>query len=383
MNLHLVALPHTRVEPEFVHCAYTQKVAKFARMMGDRHGLYVYAPEGEPLAPAELVPILSDAERVATFGPDDPNRLPAWPTDDQFRVFNHRAAVAIRERLEPGDAVLLAAGWSQAAVARGLPAETLVVEPGVGYEGPFARFCAFESYAWMHYLYGKKGIGGGEWGNGAGAQDGRWYDAVIPNYFDPAEFPHLNDGSGEHLLFVGRLIRRKGLSAAADVARAAGLPLVVAGAGATSWKNGAFVESPEVRIEGDVHYAGPVGVEERAELMAGARSLLAPTTYLEPFGGVAVEAMLAGTPALTTDWGAFTETVPERWRFRTLQEAVDKVAFAASEDPEATRARAVARYSLDAVAPRYDLWLERLDDLRGDGWYELRSSGVRLRAVAS
>jgi hypothetical protein len=32
-----------------------------------------------------------------------------------------------------------------------------VVEPGIGYEGVFSQFRAFESYAWMHFIYGMTG----------------------------------------------------------------------------------------------------------------------------------------------------------------------------------------------------------------------------------
>jgi len=56
---------------------------------------------------------------------------------------------------------------------------------------------------------------------------------------------------------------------------------------------------------------GSVGVEERANLLANAQVTLVPTTYLEPFGGVVIESMLAGTPVVTTDFGAFPELVTE------------------------------------------------------------------------
>jgi len=364
MRLHVVALPHTRVEDSFCWCAYTSKLLKFARMMGEPgsdYDIFVYAPEGPPITGGSLVPCLSEKKRIAIFGEDDSNRLPNWPTFEQSVDFNFNVIAALKERVEKEDLILLTAGWTHKPIADNFTAH-IVCEPGVGYEGILPNsHCAFESYAWMHYVYSKKGI-----------QDGRWFDAVIPNFFDPAEFPVLNGGKGDYLLFLGRIVQRKGPDIASQIAEAAGLPLVVAGAGGK--QVGDDIVAPEVTIK-NAKYVGTVNIKERAELLAGARALLFPTTYIEPFGGVMVEAMMAGTPVISTDWGAPVEINKDGvsgFRVRTLAEAIRAVEDADKLNPAYIRHRAIVRYSLKAVASQYKRWFDQLSTLWGEGWYAAR-----------
>jgi hypothetical protein len=245
----------------------------------------------------ELVTLHTEDERQRWYPGLNPSNVATlggtWDcTMEPWQVMNARAITQLRERLEPHDLILLAGGWAHHPVANAFPAHT-VCEYGVGYYGWFTNFVCFESHAWRHHCYGKKDI-----------QDGRWYDTVIPNYFDPAELPQGRSG-GDYLVYLGRLIARKGLVAAVDVARESGMPLLVAGPGAAQVSEGLIVCEDGLRLEGDIHYVGTVGIRERAELLGNALALLCPTGYIEPFGGVAVEAQMCGTPAIASDWGAF------------------------------------------------------------------------------
>lgn len=363
-TLHLVALPHTQVSSKFCTCAYTAKVLKFCKMMGSFYKIMLYAPKGPEVPGATLVHCLTNDERVATFGADDSGRLPAWPTHEQTAQFNKNAVAALTRYSVPSDLVLLTAGATHKSIADALPGRTYI-EPGVGYEGIFTNFCAFESSAWMHHVYAQRGIA-----------DGRFFDEVIPNYFDLDDFPIVNSApkEGKYLMFLGRLIARKGLHIAAEIAKAAGMPLLVAGPGGRM-KDGKLI-GDGVTIEGDIKYVGTLNVEERSAYLAGARALLVPTTYIEPFGGVAVESMLCGTPVIATPWGAFRETVRPGitgFHFRTLQEGVDAVRDVNHISPTEVRETAARHYSLDAVRPQFTNWFERLETLKQGGWYARRN----------
>ncbi|MFI5942728.1 glycosyltransferase [Streptomyces uncialis] len=119
-------------------------------------------------------------------------------------------------------------------------------------------------------------------------------------------------GSGEHLLYLGRLAETKGvrlLMAAWDEITAdggVGVPLVIAGAGplereVTAWAAG----------RDDVRFAGLYDPARCRRAIARSVAVVAPSTWLEAFGLVVVEAMAAGVPVVAAGHGAFVELVED------------------------------------------------------------------------
>jgi glycosyltransferase involved in cell wall biosynthesis len=368
MRLHIVSLPHTRTTHDYLTCAYTQKVVKGAKMfLAEGHEVILYSSDENTAPCTEHVPVVTQADReLWGFGDVfDTAQTPfLWDANQPYwATMNARTIDGIRARLvDEHDLLLFLAGWCHHPIATQFP-RLHSLEWGVGYEGVFSRFCAFESYAWMHHVYGLRE-----------RKNGHYYDAVIPNFFDPDDFPSRRRRKGDYLLFIGRVIERKGPHVAAMIAERLGRKLVIAGPGVVE-HGPDFVVSSEngFRIESKagIEYVGQVGVEERAELMAKAAAVLVPTIYIEPFGGVAVEAMLADTPAVTSDWGAFTETVEPGLtgeRFRTLAEGAAAVERAMRIPSGVIRRRALERYSLAAVGKQFTQWFERVDGLWGKGW---------------
>jgi glycosyltransferase involved in cell wall biosynthesis len=106
--------------------------------------------------------------------------------------------------------------------------------------------------------------------------------------------------------------------------------------------------------------------------MGNAIATFVPTLYLEPFGNVNIESQACGTPVITTDWGAFTETVVEGvtgFRCRSVEEFILATQNVKNLDRKAIRDRAVSLYSVDVIAKQYEKYFNRLMTLWGDGWY--------------
>lgn len=373
-SLHLVALPHTTLTEKDSSCAYSMKCLKAVPMWrAEGHRVILYGPDEIACEPDEHVIITTEADRLrwGYGGPKgyDTTKPFLWDASQPYWFeSNTRTIDALKERLpqdKRGHFLCLIAGWTQQPVAHAVAGPNynnpITIEWGVGYEGIFSEFCAFESYAWMHHVYGLQKI-----------VNGRAFDSVIPNFFDASQFSAARKPSADYVLYLGRIIQRKGPHIAAEIAKRVGLPLKVAGPGALEVSDGRILGTDNVEIIGDVEHVGPVGFGKRNELMRNAAAVIVPTVYVEPFGGVAVEAMLAGAPVIASDWGSFTEIVtPEvGGRFRTPKQAVEVFKHCQTLDRKKIRKYALERYSLEAVGPHFTRWFDQLNTLWGKGWYE-------------
>ena len=132
--------------------------------------------------------------------------------------------------------------------------------------------------------------------------------AVIHHGIDAEDFP-FGDGSGGYLLFLGRMAPEKGPDRAAVVARKAGVPLIMAAKMREPWERAFFDAEVAPLLSDDIRYLGEVPHERKLELIAGARALLNPIRWHEPFGLVMTEALACGTPVISFAEGAAPEII--------------------------------------------------------------------------
>jgi hypothetical protein len=131
---------------------------------------------------SEHVTIMKAEERERLFPLPNPAQLPTVSFDPDlplWKIANHRAIAEILSREQRGDFLCLIGGTAQKPIYEAVGNKnSLTVEYGIGYYGVFEPFRVFESYTHQAAVYAR-------WNNDP---DGNSYDAVIPNYFDPADF---------------------------------------------------------------------------------------------------------------------------------------------------------------------------------------------------
>lgn len=191
------------------------------------------------------------------------------------------------------------------------------------------------------------------------------FQGVVYNGLDLSQ-PIFQTQKEDYLLFLGRLDQDKGAHTAVAIAQALDLPLVMAGRIAPS-ERAWYERHVAPHLDGvKRRYVGEVTGVPKWELYAGARALLFPIQWAEPFGLVMIEAMAAGTPVVGTRKGSVPEVVEDGVTGALVDDPGDLDALvqatkaALDLDPRACRARVERLFSADKMVDDYLAVYERV-----------------------
>jgi glycosyltransferase involved in cell wall biosynthesis len=179
------------------------------------------------------------------------------------------------------------------------------------------------------------------------------YLGTTYNGIDPERFTFV-PAPGDYLLFLARFHEEKGAHLAIEIAKRAGVRLVMA---AIPQDERYFGEMVEPHIDGDrVRFVGHVAGAERDALLGGALALVHMTTRPERFGLTMIEAMSCGTPVLGARMGSIPEIVVDGttgFLCADVDAAVANVPKLAALDRAACRAHVEANFTVERMIDRY------------------------------
>lgn len=164
----------------------------------------------------------------------------------------------------------------------------------------------------------------------------------VYNGLDPEEYI-FNEHKENYFLFLSKTSRKeKGLELALRIAKKTKINLKVAGGRGISFNS-------------KIKYYGEVGGKEKAELIAGAKALLFPINWEEPFGLVLIESLVSGTPVIAAPRGAVPEIINDKVGFLCHNENdyINAIETIDSIDPQKCREHVLQNFTSEIMAKNY------------------------------
>jgi len=166
----------------------------------------------------------------------------------------------------------------------------------------------------------------------------------------------LPPATSDYLAFLGRIAPEKGPDRAIRIARACGLPLRIA-AKVDRADRHYFdtVVRPMLGSPG-VQMIGEISERDKPAFLCGARALLMPIEWPEPFGLVMIEALSCGTPVIAFNRGAVPEVIEHGLTGFIVEDeaaAIEAVRRLDHLDRSAVRARFEQRFTAQRMAQDY------------------------------
>jgi glycosyltransferase involved in cell wall biosynthesis len=185
--------------------------------------------------------------------------------------------------------------------------------------------------------------------------DLRWA-ATIHNAIDPAQFVAAPTPGGP-VVWLARFSPDKGPDLAIMACRAAGLPLVLAGKCNEPGEARYLQEAIRPMLGDDVRLVINGDRITTNRLLAGARCLIMPIRWHEPFGMVMIEAMASGKPVVALRRGAVPEIVRHGttgWVCDDPSELPGALLRVGDLHPDDCVAHARSAFSANLMARRYE-----------------------------
>ena len=127
----------------------------------------------------------------------------------------------------------------------------------------------------------------------------------------PVDMFSLNEKPSDYILFLGRICPEKRPDRAIEIAKKAGLKLIIA-AKVDPVDVEYFHKEIEPLLQDPlIEFIGEVNDSQKQELIGNALALIHPIEFPEPFGIVMIESLACGTPIVAFRTGSIPEVVDE------------------------------------------------------------------------
>jgi len=156
---------------------------------------------------------------------------------------------------------------------------------------------------------------------------------------------------GDYLAFLGRISPEKRPDRAIEIAKKAGVPLKIA-AKVDDVDLVYFKAEIEPLLDHPlIEFLGEIDERQKRQFLGGARALLFPIDWPEPFGLVMIEAMSAGTPVIAWRNGSVPEVVTDRVG-GIIVDSIDAAVAAVQEVSTMSRSTVRAEFETRFTAAR-------------------------------
>lgn len=179
---------------------------------------------------------------------------------------------------------------------------------------------------------------------------------TVYNGLDFSDF-YFEKEHEDYLLFVGRICKDKGVHLAIEASLATGLPLIIV-AKLDDVNRDYFKKKVKPFLDGKkIKWVGELTQKERNKLFAGAKALLHPVTWPEPFGLAMIEAMASACPVIAFDEGSVSELIVSGktgFVVKTVREMVESIAKIDTISRERTRLHSLTNFNSEKMADGYE-----------------------------